>query len=109
MKEFHREDFANRTGLAQAWTVKSADRLFTKTRKKKTIFNTRQLDSRRGLLQKLKNRKNPSVFDTTCTFPQRDCTGHVVRDYTRGHFIRPCPPSKIQPPKAAPKQRPIPA
>ena len=28
MKEFHR-DFANRTGLAQAWTVKSADRLFT--------------------------------------------------------------------------------
>ena len=29
MKEFHREDFANRTGLAQAWTVKSADRLFT--------------------------------------------------------------------------------
>ena len=22
MKEFHREDFANRTGLAQAWTVK---------------------------------------------------------------------------------------
>ena len=30
MKEFHREDFANRTGLAQAWTVKSADRLFTK-------------------------------------------------------------------------------
>ena len=31
MKEFHREDFANRTGLAQAWTVKSADRLFTYT------------------------------------------------------------------------------
>ena len=30
MKEFHRRDFANRTGLAQAWTVKSADRLFTK-------------------------------------------------------------------------------
>ena len=30
MKEFHREDFANRTGLAQAWTVKSADRLFTR-------------------------------------------------------------------------------
>ena len=30
MKEFHRGDFANRTGLAQAWTVKSADRLFTK-------------------------------------------------------------------------------
>ena len=30
MKEFHRDDFANRTGLAQAWTVKSADRLFTK-------------------------------------------------------------------------------
>ena len=29
MKEFHRRDFANRTGLAQAWTVKSADRLFT--------------------------------------------------------------------------------
>ena len=29
MKEFHRGDFANRTGLAQAWTVKSADRLFT--------------------------------------------------------------------------------
>ena len=29
MKEFHRDDFANRTGLAQAWTVKSADRLFT--------------------------------------------------------------------------------
>ena len=22
MKEFHRRDFANRTGLAQAWTVK---------------------------------------------------------------------------------------
>ena len=32
MKEFHR-DFANRTGLAQAWTVKSADRLFTFLRK----------------------------------------------------------------------------
>ena len=31
MKEFHRDDFANRTGLAQAWTVKSADRLFTYT------------------------------------------------------------------------------
>ena len=31
MKEFHR-DFANRTGLAQAWTVKSADRLFTTVR-----------------------------------------------------------------------------
>ena len=30
MKEFHREDVANRTGLAQAWTVKSADRLFTR-------------------------------------------------------------------------------
>ena len=30
MKEFHRRDFANRTGLAQAWTVKSADRLFTR-------------------------------------------------------------------------------
>ena len=30
MKEFHR-DFANRTGLAQVWTVKSADRLFAKT------------------------------------------------------------------------------
>ena len=29
VKEFHREDLANRTGLAQAWTVKSADRLFT--------------------------------------------------------------------------------
>ena len=29
MKEFHR-DFANRTGFAQAWTVKSADRLFTR-------------------------------------------------------------------------------
>ena len=29
VKEFHRGDFANRTGLAQAWTVKSADRLFT--------------------------------------------------------------------------------
>ena len=29
MKGFHRRDFANRTGLAQAWTVKSADRLFT--------------------------------------------------------------------------------
>ena len=29
VKEFHRRDFANRTGLAQAWTVKSADRLFT--------------------------------------------------------------------------------
>ena len=29
MKEFHRRDFANRTGLAQAWTVKSVDRLFT--------------------------------------------------------------------------------
>ena len=29
--------------------------------------------------------------------------------YTRGHFIRPCPPPKIQPPEAAPKQRPIPA
>ena len=29
VKEFHRDDFANRTGLAQAWTVKSADRLFT--------------------------------------------------------------------------------
>ena len=32
MKEFHRRDFANRTGLAQAWTVKSADRLFTQNR-----------------------------------------------------------------------------
>ena len=32
MKEFHRGDFANRTGLAQAWTVKSVDRLFTKTK-----------------------------------------------------------------------------
>ena len=30
-------------------------------------------------------------------------------DYSRGHFIRPCPPPKIQPPKAAPKQRPMPA
>ena len=29
MKEFHREDFANLLVLAQAWTVKSADRLFT--------------------------------------------------------------------------------
>ena len=35
MKEFHR-DFANRTGLAQAWTVKSADRLFTKLKSLKT-------------------------------------------------------------------------
>ena len=33
MKEFHRRDFANRTGLAQAWTVKSADRLFTQSDK----------------------------------------------------------------------------
>ena len=36
MKEFHR-DFANRTGLAQAWTVKSADRLFTEGRSRNTV------------------------------------------------------------------------
>ena len=30
-------------------------------------------------------------------------------NYTRGHFIRPCPPPKIQPAKASPKQRPMPA
>ena len=29
--------------------------------------------------------------------------------YSGGHLIRPCPPPKIQPPVAAPKQRPIPA
>ena len=48
----------------------------TKTCKKIPVFNTRQPDSRRGLLQKLKNRKN-----STRTFPERGCTGHVFRDY----------------------------
>ena len=40
MKEFHRGDFANRTGLAQAWTVKSADRLFTLLNKAAQPWNT---------------------------------------------------------------------
>ena len=35
--------------------------------------------------------------------------GRVLPNYSGGHLIRPCPPPKIQPPKAAPKQRPIPA
>ena len=54
MKEFHRGDFANRTGLAQAWTVKSADRLFT-------FFHSANLsDNKKGieihiLLQRLSN------------------------------------------------------
>ena len=43
----------------------------------------------------------------SCRIIRHILFGSIV--YTRGHFIRPCPPPKIQPPKAAPKQRPIPA
>ena len=40
---------------------------------------------------------------------QGQFNGPVQARHTRGHFIRPCPPPKIQPAEAAPKQRPIPA
>ena len=50
MKEFHR-DFANRTGLAQAWTVKSADRLFTLIWP--ALDTVTWIRSKRGPLQKL--------------------------------------------------------
>ena len=46
MKEFHRGDFANRTGLAQAWTVKSADRLFTTQAKTIVFFFSIKKDTR---------------------------------------------------------------
>ena len=41
----------------------------TKTRKKNAVFNTRQPDSRRRLLQKLKNRKNPQFLTLDTHFP----------------------------------------
>ena len=60
MKEFHRRDFANRTGLAQAWTVKSADRLFTH---KLTTLLAERVDflaelacSRHGYMDQVKTR-----------------------------------------------------
>ena len=45
--------------------------------------------------------------DKTATQKKLDEAHHGK--YSGGHLIRPCPPLKIQPPKAAPKQRPMPA